>query len=377
MIQIFAPGFISQQQWFYADLFLPILLPTLDTTKNFAPISMARSSLEDLVDDEQIFDKNLNETLSNEIENLTNAQLTDRYLNLTTVATKLMKKRSILNSNQNVTDISEDYEYYDDNNNDLFNLSQSRALFTRLPNIQSSSDTSFNLADLLNLAKGIDTKQFQRSTTRSPGSFNLADLLGLTEKTTRSSVTNRFTTVPGSFNLADLLGLVEQTTRSSVTNRFTTVPGSFNLADLLGLIEQTTRSSVTNRFTTVPGSFNLADLLGFTQQTTTRASGFNLGDLFSGGSGTSGSSFNPNNPLFWLNLLPGSSGTSTSSLMSLAPFLSFLPLDQLFPNSSPTNTLGLISSLPQVISLIQAFNNFKLPSPDVCLHLIQILNVLL
>ncbi len=42
MIKIFAPDFLSFQEWFYLDLFLPLLLPTLNTNKGII-LSLGRS----------------------------------------------------------------------------------------------------------------------------------------------------------------------------------------------------------------------------------------------------------------------------------------------------------------------------------------------
>lgn len=125
--------------------------------------------------------------------------------------------------------------------------------------------------------------------------------------------------------------------------------------------------------TTTPPVFNYANLAGLANlagfgnllrdagETTTKAPGFNLGNLFGSSTGTGTSS---NTILSILNLLSGS-GAGASSIASLTPFLSLLPLDQLFQSNNPQANLGLITSLPQIISLIQSFNNFKLPVTNV------------
>lgn len=104
---------------------------------------------------------------------------------------------------------------------------------------------------------------------------------------------------------------------------------------------------------------DLAGLFGFnigetTTTTTTPAYGIKLSSLISNSGGV--------NPFEILNLI----GSSANSLASITPLLSLLPLDQLFPNSNQQLNLGIISSLPQILNLIQSFNNFRIPSSNVC-----------
>ena len=164
-----------------------------------------------------------------------------------------------------------------------------------------------------------------------------------------------------SFNLADLANLAGlsgfgATTRKPAFNFVSTTPAlNFNLADLANLA----------------GLAGLGDLAGLgTTKTTTKSSGFNIGNLenfasFLSGGGTNSntnSNSNINSILSLLNLL---NGGQSSSLSALTPFLGLLPLDQLFPNNDPTANLGLITSLPQILSLIQSFSNFKFPASNV------------
>jgi hypothetical protein len=128
----------------------------------------------------------------------------------------------------------------------------------------------------------------------------------------------------------------------------TTTKATFNFANYAGLAK-------------LAGFGNLLDRMDIT--TTTKSSGFNLGNLFGASTGT-GIGASSNTLLSILSLLSGS-GAGASSLASITPFLSLLPLDQLFPSNNLQANLGLISSLPQIINLIQSFNNFKLPVSNV------------
>ena len=106
----------------------------------------------------------------------------------------------------------------------------------------------------------------------------------------------------------------------------------------------------------------------------------NLGALLSGsgglgsllGSGGIGSLLGPSssnsgtstNPLSIVNIINGFvNGNPFQSATNLAniltPFLSFIPLDLIFPNNTPQANLAIISSLPQFIKLIEFFNNFQ------------------
>ena len=128
-----------------------------------------------------------------------------------------------------------------------------------------------------------------------------------------------------------------------------TTPAVFNFADMANLAN-------------LAGYSGKLDAFMPTTTTTTKAAGFNLASLFGATSPASGT--NSNSILSLLSLL-SSMGINTGSLASITPFLSLLPLDQLLPSNNPQASLGLISSLPQIISLIQSFNNFKFPTANV------------
>lgn len=113
--------------------------------------------------------------------------------------------------------------------------------------------------------------------------------------------------------------------------------------------------------------------LGITTTTTTKSPGlqFSLNDLlqFSGLSGNSGSS-SPLTLLSLINALSGSGSGGGSSISTLASLLPLLPIgQQLFHSAdseaSPQLTLGLISSIPQIVGLVDSFANHKLPTTNV------------
>ena len=87
MIKIFAPGLITDQQWLYADIFMPLLLPTLNT-KNIIP-SFGRSDVE--------ITPNLNiesVDLKNATVELSSNETRASHLNDTLI--RLHKKRSLI-----------------------------------------------------------------------------------------------------------------------------------------------------------------------------------------------------------------------------------------------------------------------------------------
>ena len=137
---------------------------------------------------------------------------------------------------------------------------------------------------------------------------------------------------------------------------------AFDIKNLINPEFSSTTTTPVFNYANLAGLANLAgfgNLLRDAGETTTKSPGFNLGNLFGSSTGTSS-----NTILSILNLLSGS-GAGASSIASLTPFLSLLPLDQLFQSNNPQANLGLITSLPQIISLIQSFNNFKLPVTNV------------
>ena len=110
-----------------------------------------------------------------------------------------------------------------------------------------------------------------------------------------------------------------------------------------------------------------------TTTTTKSSSLFNLNDLLQMSGLTSGSGSQSTSSsasiLSLMNAFSGGGGT-TSSLSTLAALLPLLPFgQQLFhsdtASASPQLTLGLISSLPQIVSLIDSFTNYKLPVTNV------------
>lgn len=110
-----------------------------------------------------------------------------------------------------------------------------------------------------------------------------------------------------------------------------------------------------------------------TRPTTTTKSGFSLNDVLQLG-GLSNSS-----PLSLLTIINafsgGTSGGTSSSLSTLAALLPLLPIGQQLLHTdsgsssnaaaSPQLTLGLISSIPQIVGLIDSFANYKLPVTNV------------
>ncbi len=122
----------------------------------------------------------------------------------------------------------------------------------------------------------------------------------------------------------------------------------------------------------------LLNLLGQTTTTTTsRSPAFNFEDIGSLIPGLGGGGNANTNPLSILNLINGGgtnsgsnalsllgllSGSSANSLAAIAPFLNLLPLNQLL--SDPQTSIGLLSSIPQIMNLVQAYSNFKLPETD-------------
>ena len=157
----------------------------------------------------------------------------------------------------------------------------------------------------------------------------------------------------------------------------TTRKSAFDFKDLLNpAFSQSQTTAVSPLALSYPNLAALANLAGLghllrgdsiaatTASTTTKSAGFDLGSLFGSATGTSTSSGASSNTLLsLLSLLSGTSGVG--SLASIMPLLNILPLDQLLSNNNPQANLGLITSLPQILSLIQSFNNFKFPVSNV------------
>ncbi|CAF0899716.1 unnamed protein product, partial [Brachionus calyciflorus] len=82
-----------------------------------------------------------------------------------------------------------------------------------------------------------------------------------------------------------------------------------------------------------------------------QSSSLSASNSFGASSGTSSSSFS------FLEIL-----NNPASLTNLAPLLSIIPLNQIFPGVDPKLTSGVLSSIPQVVSVVQTFINFKVPT---------------
>lgn len=80
------------------------------------------------------------------------------------------------------------------------------------------------------------------------------------------------------------------------------------------------------------------------------------------------------NPFSLLNIVSllngGGSGSATSVISTLTPLLTLIPLDQYFPGLNQQATSSLISTLPQVVKLIETFSNFHMPVSEVSLMII-------
>lgn len=100
LIKIFLPDFLDESQWLYADIFLPIFLPTLDINNGFQPV-VARGLTFDA--DQEISD----EQIELELSSLTNGTAQN--------ATELIKvvKRAIQElTTQSSVDATSAYDYY-------------------------------------------------------------------------------------------------------------------------------------------------------------------------------------------------------------------------------------------------------------------------
>ena len=203
---------------------------------------------------------------------------------------------------------------------------------------------------------------------------DLASLIGLNnldgnETTTTTTSTKNMNL----FNIDNFQSLLFTTKQQQQSNPFdffkpfnpssnSSSSGSINLSNL-------------NDLSNLSGLFNL---LGQTTTTTTsRSPAFNFEDFGNLLPGLGGGGSTNANPLSILNLINGGgtnggsnalsllgllSGSSANSLAAIAPFLNLLPLNQLL--SDPQTSFGLISSIPQIINLVQAYSNFKLPETD-------------
>lgn len=80
------------------------------------------------------------------------------------------------------------------------------------------------------------------------------------------------------------------------------------------------------------------------------------------------------NVLSLLNMF--GSQSSSNLVSSLLPLAGNLPIGQLFGNLSPQNSLGLITALPQIMSLYQYFIDFKLPNMQVIFQIIFFIMVI-
>lgn len=100
LIKIFLPDFLDDSQWLYADIFLPIFLPTLDINNGFQPV-VARGLTFD-TDDQEISDEQIEQ-----LSSLTNG---------TQNATELIKvfKRAIqeLTTQSSYVESTSAYDYY-------------------------------------------------------------------------------------------------------------------------------------------------------------------------------------------------------------------------------------------------------------------------
>lgn len=109
-------------------------------------------------------------------------------------------------------------------------------------------------------------------------------------------------------------------------------------------------------------------------------SGFNLAGLmqpkvstdFNTGFGSTSANINPFSLLNIISMMNGGGLSSATNLIStLTPLLTLIPLDQYFPGISQEISTGLISSLPQLLKLIETFSNFHLPISQVYLWLFE------
>jgi hypothetical protein len=111
----------------------------------------------------------------------------------------------------------------------------------------------------------------------------------------------------------------------------------------------------------VPNSFNLADFFTNADQSPSISSSTSTRSSAAGAGAAATSTFDS---FSLVNLINGLSGSS-SSISMLTSLMPFLPLDQLFSNADPKVTLGLITSIPQIINLADSLSNFKLPETKV------------
>jgi hypothetical protein len=198
------------------------------------------------------------------------------------------------------------------------------------------------LANLFAIKDTDDNSTSTTTTTKNINLFNIDNFQTLlfTTKQQQEQQQNPFDLFkpfnPSSINSSGSINL-------SNLNDLSNLSGLFNL---FGQTTTTTRSPI----------FNFADvgnlIPGLGGNTNTNP--LSILNLINGGGTSSGS-----NALSILSLL---SGSSANSLASIAPFLNLLPLNQLL--SDPQTSIGLISSIPQIINLVQAYSSFKLPETD-------------
>jgi hypothetical protein len=106
LLEIFAPDLVSPQQWVYVDLLAPIILPSLDRTKNTyyqtSPIVVARSEVDD--DDDNFTNQ------STTIDYVTASMVGNNISNLTTTLdlghTETLRRKRLVDSS-NFTTMSE------------------------------------------------------------------------------------------------------------------------------------------------------------------------------------------------------------------------------------------------------------------------------
>ncbi len=266
------PDLLSNTQWLYADIFLPIFLPTLDLNNNARPLSSARTFMD-------ILNNNNNNT-----SNQTTLVPALDYVDI-----------ELFSSNQT-----------------LSNATNSTVSIREKRSVDSTATRPSPVAVL---------------TTR------IAQILQAINTTTNS--TERSGRVE--FDLANYPAI-----SSLLGGSLAGGASNFNSNLIAGLLK-TTPSVQAAKTTTAKAAAAAVASSG----SSVDINPFSLYDLIT--------SINSGNAL-----------TSTTGLLQMiTPLFALLPLDQLFPQNTKEQNLAIVSTLPEVIKIIQFFNTFQVLSIEV------------
>ncbi len=266
------PDLLSNTQWLYADIFLPIFLPTLDLNNNARPLSSARTFMDIL---------NNNNNNNNNTNNQTTAVPALDYVDI-----------ELFSSNQTLSNAT----------NSTVSIREKRSVDSTATRPSPVAVLTTRIAQILQATTANSTERSGRV------EFDLA-------------------------NYPAISSLLGGSLAGGASN--------FNSNLIAGLLK-TTPSVQAAKTTTAKAAAAAAS-----SGSSVDINPFSLYDLIT--------SINSGNAL-----------TSTTGLLQMiTPLFALLPLDQLFPQNTKEQNLAIVSTLPEVIKIIQFFNTFQVLSIEV------------